>query len=805
MSRTKNPRQLRSAGTNHPTASTGDPDIYTAANSSDEETDQDEDGIPSSLKRPSSSRGDEPLSLGRRQSKPRQLSGVQTARPMSRRSMPAVQQGPDSSERQPQKRRKTMQDPYATSGSPTRPRPQKGPANHVLTLQDRDDIVPSTLQHSDHEIEDGAEEEAAPPGLLNKVQAACARARDVAPGTGNSNKARSPRSAERSDNSASEGVIESVVAAGNGADATTIRSDQSEADNVSVKEEEDSEETLFVQQGDLELPTEEDSDSHVHDRPVQQEGQEAEAESSGDVPEDEDEADLEPDNAVTGVDSKHELGAGSEGDNQDEEQTRPGTPPAKSPTSNRASSPYLAGVDSEDEIPAAPTGKAGAAELFQQDVASFTRRHGDQVEFPITFKAIPEDALDTVHMRYEEFRKCILLMKDDPWTGHGRIFWVTRPLSTLEPSTTPGRALFNLVAKIERLCSEAPRAPRTKSQSEFLHQHEAIVSHYLSQMQLICRHIPQQRLQRHQHGTSQQSKRAVRKRDEMLNEMMTHLIPMLLHCANCIWMMTGKEDHNVFTKCTIDLFEHIVKSVRQLCETVVKVLVRPTAQASKTSAHKAAKADMQREQAQSLAYQLLLAIKEIGDARDALADEGEKRKRRQEKQAVLMEKMKKNHEAVKLQFSQLEAQRVARDAQQAAQTRTAKSKPAVGIRRQIRQHSESLEAKPVSKTQAKHRDMPLRSVPKQLNRQFRKWSREEQAFLLGKIQTAYTAVPGEPRLPDIDGYICIELNRPVKDILHQTETLLALMLQKTGEIEDDEERKTWVRQLMSTYPSGKTA
>ncbi|KAH7028053.1 uncharacterized protein B0I36DRAFT_328520 [Microdochium trichocladiopsis] len=791
---------LRSTGTHRQSPSETLETLPTTAADSgsednDEDDDDDDDGIPNAPFRPSSSRGSDPdqttVSLGRPPAKSLATKSLRLPRPATRRSVSRIDEQTNVVQEKPQKRRKTIHDPYSFPSSP--PPHQEdgvgpgryGPVNLSTTRQ---------LMKDNDDDDDDDDDADPPPGLLGKMTAAFIHAKDAG--------ATEFDTAGEANRSADVAADEPVLSPDRDIEGPALN-DALEAEHAPSSEEELSE-SLFVQQESGYDVEEFDgpADGEIAYREVDVEVKRVTAASVG---------------VLEGEHSDYQssdLGAQNADDAdfgiQDGSEKSPSISEAAHGTKDVDDLESLAldGIDEDEDHGATSDSQLDIDALFQRDVASFAKHYDSDRNYLVTFHALPEDWCNTVRIRYEDFRTCILLMKGDSWTGHGRIYWVSRPLSSLEPTTTPGRALYSVIGKLERLCSVVPKAPQVTSQTKFLQEHQTMLSHYLSQIQLICQHITQQRLRRAQHEGSKETRHVGRKRNEMLVDTMRHIIPMLLHCANSIWSLAGKDDHNTFTKCTIDLFEHVLFCVKQLCEAVVRVLVKLAGHGEPPSSKGASQPDERTEQAKTLAFKLVLAINEIRRARDALAEEGVKQQLRQEKQAVLMQQMKKNQEATRLQLEQLRARRIARSSQQASQASmtTSRSGPSTG--RNTTRQTNDPNQRTVLSSQSRPREVPSgrgadsrvqTAESRSISHRFRKWNREEQAFLLSKIQDAYVAVEGVPQLPDIDGVIRRELNRPVKDILHQTEVLLTLMLRKTGQIEDDAERQSWVKRLMSTY------
>ncbi|KAJ1328124.1 transcription factor RLM1 [Microdochium nivale] len=825
----------------------------------DDDEDDDDEGIPNAPQGPQSSRGSDSdptnVSLRRPISKRPGSGSTQLSRPAGRASRPSLPYHRGSEvEQKAGKRRKTVHGAYDGSQVPSSP--AKPLEKHLMvsrTARSTDtaaaaahtQIHAASLQADASDNDD--EGDSAPPGLLNKLAAVLTANSPRADGRkANMRSAPQLRDAQHSPPQIS--TMHAGVSAKNGEDdhasAQSTNGEMREAPLTNVSPD-------YVE---IDVKIEDLSDESRDDRSRQ-----SESPSLFVRQQNQDLYDIEGDrNSQTNIkrsdsaeehnlntneneeeelqgkkrDQDHAWHKSGEDEDEDGETAPsrhgPATKPAGGQGNNQTpsepddtASVIIDGIEHDDMDDIITKDPEDTIQVFEQDVAGFTDRHEGHETFDIPFEIASGDCFDSAYMRSEDFRQCALLLKGDEWTGQGQFLWVRQSLSNLQPKTTPGRALFSLVIKVERLCAMAPKAPKLTSQMKFLQEHQSMVSHWLSQMQVACQHITHTRLRRPETNALGEDRGAVRKRQEMLKDTMTRIIPMLLHCAYAVWTLAGSNDENAFTTGTLALFEHFLVFAKQLGQAVIRVLVKLSEDELTTSTQASGGGDERTEQARKLVLGLFYAFNEVGRVRAVLAEEGAKSERRREKQKTLLEQMQRNAEATRLQAEQLAVRRTAQQSnhQNVPAKVATVSHPPVSIRQlrknrfisapqqqqvpalQGSQPALSSSSSSLSSSSLR-REVPSKiagAKPKTQHHSFREWTREEQLFLLSNIKEAYIAVEGEPRLPDIDGTIRRELNRPLKDILHQTEVLLALMLRKTGEVTDDKEREEWVRRLMSTY------
>ncbi|KAI1078084.1 hypothetical protein F5B20DRAFT_549223 [Whalleya microplaca] len=417
-----------------------------------------------------------------------------------------------------------------------------------------------------------------------------------------------------------------------------------------------------------------------------------------------------------------------------------------------------------------------AKESFAQDVENFRARHvgrdrnGDAVEGP------PEDDDVAIHLPPTHLKKCLDEMKMLAWSGI-KGDWQTRSFNFAPPSTTPGRALYSVLVKLERLYMEAPKAPHLIKQNRFLNEYSDILSHYFSQIKLVINYIATKRLKtRGRNKSSINNDR--QKRREVTQDLAWIIIPMLFRVLASAWCLGGDNWRRTsFTRFTAELLTRAISWIERLYRLLITELEKKRKNQTKKSLQ-------ENEKRKKLMEPLKSLIQDLESAPDELEREECLRQLKLEER----ERSLKRQEEIKAQWKQEEQARLT-----AIKERKWRSLLSLRGYRVPRAES-SIPSSPARASPA----LPPPATPSSSSpprpRTVSQWSLEEQTFLFKRVQESY------PKLPHLDG-LRWELNKTLEDTEAMAEELLGLMLEAVEPEQAPADRAARIQEIMQDYRS----
>ncbi|KAI0022855.1 hypothetical protein F4780DRAFT_140306 [Xylariomycetidae sp. FL0641] len=393
-----------------------------------------------------------------------------------------------------------------------------------------------------------------------------------------------------------------------------------------------------------------------------------------------------------------------------------------------------------------------AQETFEHDVEVFrSQPKRSNPKAKDAFRGPRRNDLTAIFLNYAPLRDLCALMRRLAWAGL-KGDWQWRPFDADGARSIPGLTLVALLEKLERLYQEAPRAPRLQEQNAFFSDYADLVDHYLSQIELVVRHIREKRLAGLRHNRSPLNLNP-KKRMQMTEELVHFLIPMLLHTLARVWKLAGDSWYRTaFTGCTTDLLTRTVGWIT--------LLYRPLIEEQQRVLH----------DEESLSYQ-----RGRGEWRSKL-------KQWQEFEKIMNELLQVIHRAPDhLVKEERHLQRQAYDRKQrqrmeriaAARRRLADEERQKEIQEQARRSLMSVRTLRSSMPESPSRPSSTPRDPASPRASsfpnWPDWTREEKMFIVKKLQDSY------PLIPDLRN-CCFELNKTLVDVEKMTRALLEALL-----------------------------
>ncbi|CAJ2505330.1 Uu.00g127240.m01.CDS01 [Anthostomella pinea] len=434
------------------------------------------------------------------------------------------------------------------------------------------------------------------------------------------------------------------------------------------------------------------------------------------------------------------------------------------------------GVEEMDDIETGDESYAdielSAEESFGADVQRFRTMHRPNNKEAEIFTGPAADDLIAIHLDQEPLREMCKLMRNTAWTGF-KGGWQWRPLSFDDDAKTkPAKTILQLLSKLERLYSAAPKAPHIAEQNEFLHDHADLLSHYFSEIKLAVDNIREQRL-----ASMVQNKSPLNcdaeKRKSMATELVQLVIPMMIHILVQAWSLGGRNWFDMsFTAATTECLRRAVGWIRNLYRPLlVELKRRPLKKRPKNKSKQNSwrETNEAREELEPLIEDLR---KVISNAPDELWREERRITREREDRCWSL----KRQEEIKLE-RKLEAEARRRDIEE-RKTRSLMSMRGIHY--------------PLGSLQdSTPRVLPASPSPRP-SPGLSEWSFEQKLYLFRQIQRSC------PNLPDMDN-ICWQLDKTAKDVEDMAAQQLGMMLEAVEPDTSAESRGAEVRRIMHSH------
>ncbi|KAI1380378.1 hypothetical protein F4677DRAFT_406669 [Hypoxylon crocopeplum] len=416
-----------------------------------------------------------------------------------------------------------------------------------------------------------------------------------------------------------------------------------------------------------------------------------------------------------------------------------------------------------------------AEESFAQDVANFRARHPAGYISIETFQAPPKDDDIAIHIGSSSLRVVLRLMSHRAWTGL-KGAWFQRPFNIDDSETQPVRALLQLLAKLERLLTAAPKAPRLEEQNVFLSEHRDLLSYYFSKIKLVIRHIRGTIPTREEINKSL-AKSDFKQRNQLCRELNSLAIPMLFHVMASTWSLGGDDwDRASFTISTIEVLRRALGWVGSLYRLLLKGLQKPRKAPEGLSEYQKNERLIKLEKCEELDG-LLNDLRQVIKAAPGKLESEERRKDQEHRN---YQHSLKRQEQVRARWEREDEEKM-----KSIQERKLRSLMSIrGIYVPLSQSLVPSSARQSSSSQTLSRISSSRDAGN--------WSFGEKKFLFQKIQSSY------PELPDLDD-IRWELDRPLREVEAMAEELLGLMLEAVQPEEPVAKRDAHVREIKEDY------
>ncbi|KAI1337079.1 hypothetical protein F5Y15DRAFT_170911 [Xylariaceae sp. FL0016] len=424
----------------------------------------------------------------------------------------------------------------------------------------------------------------------------------------------------------------------------------------------------------------------------------------------------------------------------------------------------------EDDLP------AGAS--FEKDVEFFQAHYfPSPIDAEIFQPPNAEDDL-AVHISHEQLRNTCKYMGRKHWLGLKENWHLHSFSIDEEVQTKPGRKFASMLTRLERLLHEVPQAPLLLDQNKFLGTYSDILGYYLLRIGRLINHIRKKHLAKLGSGGSHVNQ-AHRKRKAMSDELISCIIPKLVHVLARVWSLGGNVwSESLFTNTVIGLLRRLVRWIMLLQGLLVEDLKRRQHIADDNDSLGAGEPLSSHKEELELIQQFGTLMQVVYDtvegAPNKLAAE-ERNRRRVAKERQRNLRRQEEAEA-KLRRTKI-AQRREIEKRQQRSLRSLQSY-----------------ARAFSRTSTPH-TLPSSSKPSPSPSPWPRcsqWTQEEKKWLIKKIQDSY---PEIPKLRDFEW----ELDKSLEELEAMTEKLLDVMLEAVEPLKTSDERAADLRAMMRRY------
>ncbi|TRX94335.1 hypothetical protein FHL15_004802 [Xylaria flabelliformis] len=210
---------------------------------------------------------------------------------------------------------------------------------------------------------------------------------------------------------------------------------------------------------------------------------------------------------------------------------------------------------------------------FQHDVDLFNARQSDYTEVDKIFEGPSDDDVLAIHLDHQPLRQLCKLLGSVSWAG-AKGNWQWRDFDYNGAETRPARALLPVLAKLERLYQEMPKAPNLKAQNRFLRGHANMLGYYFDKIKILVEHIRTQRLGIPEHNETTHHIDS-RKRKRMTRDLVLYVIPMLTHVLASAWGLGGATwSGTLFTGAALELLKRTLGWIMRLHRRLLRELER---------------------------------------------------------------------------------------------------------------------------------------------------------------------------------------------------------------------------------------
>ncbi|KAI0864448.1 hypothetical protein F4860DRAFT_407593 [Xylaria cubensis] len=210
---------------------------------------------------------------------------------------------------------------------------------------------------------------------------------------------------------------------------------------------------------------------------------------------------------------------------------------------------------------------------FQHDVDLFNARQPDYTEGDEIFEGPSDDDVLAIHLDQQPLRQLCKLLGSVSW-ARAKGNWQWRDFDYDGAETRPARALLPVLAKLERLYQETPKAPNLKAQNRFLREHANMLGYYFHKIKILVEHIRTQRLGIPEHNETTHHIDS-RKRKRMTRDLVLYVIPMLTHVLASAWGLGGaKWSGTLFTGAAVELLKRTLGWIMRLHRRLLRELER---------------------------------------------------------------------------------------------------------------------------------------------------------------------------------------------------------------------------------------
>ncbi|KAI1741410.1 hypothetical protein F4680DRAFT_415331 [Xylaria scruposa] len=387
---------------------------------------------------------------------------------------------------------------------------------------------------------------------------------------------------------------------------------------------------------------------------------------------------------------------------------------------------------------------------FKHDVDLFNARQPHHTEGDEIFEGPSDDDVLAIHIDHQPLEQLCKLMGTASW-AKAKGNWQWRDFDYDGAETRPARALLPVLAKLERLFKETPKAPYLKAQNRFLRKHANMLGYYFYKIKILVRHIRTQRL-----GLAEHDKAIYnldpRKRKRTTQDLVLYVIPMFTHVLASAWGIGGaKWSKTSFTGAAVELLERTLSWIMRLHRRLLRELEQYPLEEEMENHRQQQRMSKRKE----IAPLLDDIFRVIAAAPDQLVEEEARAKKelQQHKQQLRRER-------------QLKAEQIAAAAE--------------------------LKKRSLLSIHGIHYPKTVSSIPSpSLTLGSTEWSVEEQRLLFLRIQASF------PVCPDLNT-LRWELNKTAAQTVAMTEHLLGKMLTKVLIGYSAEERTAELRRIMQS-------
>ncbi|KAI1116396.1 hypothetical protein F5Y14DRAFT_406483 [Nemania sp. NC0429] len=215
-----------------------------------------------------------------------------------------------------------------------------------------------------------------------------------------------------------------------------------------------------------------------------------------------------------------------------------------------------------------------AKDNFEHDVNVFNTSQTHDVDDE-EFEGPVDDDVSAIYLDHRRLTQLCKLLSDTSGAG-AKGSWQLRDVDFdyEDAETEPARALLPLLAKLERLYQATPKDPNLKEQNSFLREHAKMLRYYFHKIKMVVDHIRTQRLESPEQNEASRNTNP-RKRKRMTRDLVSYVIPMLVHVLASAWSLGGEKwPKALFTQAAVALLERTLSWIKVLHPYLLRELTR---------------------------------------------------------------------------------------------------------------------------------------------------------------------------------------------------------------------------------------